>query len=250
MKRTCLLVEDEPPAMDRLRVFLKQHRDIEIVAECRNAIEAAKAITRLRPDVLFLDIQIPGKNGFELLRELSPPLPLVIFVTAYDDFAVQAFEVNAIDYLLKPFDQERVAEALSRIRRMLDNNEQNRFQERIHSLLRQQDQPKYLKRLLIKSAGRSVFLNVSEMDWIEAKGNYVQIHAGRKSWLLRETMNGFERQLDPEEFLRIHRGFLVRVNAIREIKELTRGQSIIVLADGTQLPLSRRYRSRLPRAAE
>lgn len=247
----CILVEDEPPALDRLRRLLSSDPEVDIVAECPDGSAAVELISRLRPDLVFLDIQLPGKDGFEVLKELGPDLPLIVFVTAYDEYAVKAFEVNALDYLLKPFDQERVMQALARARQQQNVVQQSEFQKRVLSMLESRDtSSRRLTRILIKNAGRLAFLNVSEIDWVQAQGNYLQLHTGSASFMLRETMNGFEAQLDPEEFLRIHRGFLVRLSAIREIQQEARGSSVVILKNGTRLPLSRRYRSRLPRFAE
>lgn len=251
MKLRCVLVEDEPPAMTRLRSLVSADPEVEIVGECRDGVEAIERIQELRPQVVFLDIQIPGLNGFDVIRRLSSPLPLIIFVTAYDQFAVQAFEINALDYLLKPFDRQRVAEALSRARLRLESSDHDAFQQRVLSMLQAHNsEQKFLKRIMVKSAGRLTFLNTSEINWLESQGNYVQIHAGNTEFLLRETMNSIETQLNPDEFLRIHRGYMVRLDVIQEIQPTAQGNSIVILKDGTRLPLSRRYRSRLPRSAE
>ena len=242
-----LIVDDEPLARRRLRAFLRPEADMEIVGECGNGDDAVAAIRRVRPDLVFLDIQMPGKDGFAVLAELDPRhLPLIIFVTAHDQYAVQAFERRALDYLLKPFGRKRFQDAVSRARDRLAGPQSGDFRERITGLLRAVAGPK--THLVVKTGGHAVLLQTARIEWLEAEGDYVRIHAGREAYLTRQTMNRIEAELGSGRFVRIHRSTIVNVEFIKEIHPLPGGDHVITLRDLTQVTLSRGYRDRLEHA--
>ena len=244
-----LLVDDELLARDLLREMLKSDSQVEIVGESVNGQEALEAIRLHSPDLIFLDVQMPGVGGFELLEALGKDAPHVIFVTAYDQYAVRAFEVNALDYLLKPFDQERFDVAWQRARAQLMRERNGGADQRILALLEEiKAGNKYLERLVIKGGGRIYFLETADIDWIEAEGNYVSVHSAKKSHLLRETISSLESQLDPKKFVRIHRSSIVRLDHIQELQPWFHGEYRIILHDGTQLTLSRNYKEKLQAA--
>lgn len=245
-----LLVDDEPLARAMLREMLSDDQDVEIVGECVNGREAVEAINTTTPDLLFLDVQMPEVGGFEVLKALgNEQIPYVIFVTAYDQYAVRAFEVHALDYLLKPFDRERFDLSWQRAKAQILQIRDGGVDQRILTLLEEMKAGnKYLERLVIKAAGRIYFLETNEIDWIEAEGNYVSVHTGKKSHLLRETISSLESQLDPKKFLRIHRSSIVRIDRIRELQPWFHGEFRVVLQNGMQLTLSRNYRDKLQEA--
>jgi two-component system LytT family response regulator len=232
-----------------LREMLKGDPQVAIVGESGNGREALEAIRAHSPDLVFLDVQMPEVGGFEVLASLArEEIPHVIFVTAYDQYAVRAFEVQALDYLLKPFDQERFDVSWQRARAqiMRDRNGVRDMDQRILALLEELKASKsYLERLVIKTGGRIYFLETSEIDWIEAEGNYVSVHSAKKSHLLRETISSLESQLDPRKFVRIHRSSIVRLDFIKELQPWFHGEYRIILQDGTQLTLSRNHRDKL-----
>ena len=242
-----MIVDDEPLARERIRMLLAEEDSIEIVSECRHGAEALAAIEKLAPDLVFLDIQMPELSGFEVLERLEPStIPVIIFVTAYDQYALKAFEVCALDYLLKPFDRERFSKALARARAELARRKAGVVNEEVLKLLSElQRNKKYLEKLIIRSGGRVVFLRADEIDWIEAAGNYVRLHAGKDEHLYRETMARLEQQLNPAMFARIHRSTIVNVERIKELQPWFRGDYILVLRDNRKLTLSRSYRTRL-----
>ncbi|MDQ1610693.1 MAG: two-component system, LytTR family, response regulator, partial [Pyrinomonadaceae bacterium] len=242
------IVDDEPLARERIKRFLADERDLELVGECAAGREAVAAIHALRPDLVFLDIQIPELDGFGVVKAVGvAEMPAVIFVTAYDRYALQAFDVNALDYLLKPYNHERFRKAVERARAQLSNGAKGELNERLLSLLEnfKTEPMRHLERLMIKSSGRVFFLRADELDWIEAEGNYLRLHAGKESHLLRETMNRLASKLDPDKFLRIHRSTLVNIERIKELQPLFSGDYVVILRDGKQLTLSRSYRDKL-----
>ncbi|HLA94842.1 MAG TPA: LytTR family DNA-binding domain-containing protein [Pyrinomonadaceae bacterium] len=241
-----LIVDDEPLARERVKRFLRDEGDIELIGECGNGVDAVAAIKEKKPDLVFLDIQMPEKNGFEVIKSLNgKSLPTVIFVTAYDQYALQAFDVHALDYLLKPFTRERIHRAVSRAREQIENRRIGNLDERLVSLIADlKSEKKYLERLVVKSVGRVFFLKIDEIDWIEAAGNYVKLHVGRESHMIRETMNGIEAKLDPDKFLRIHRSTVVHIDRIKELQPMFSGDYAVILRDGGELALSRNYRER------
>ncbi|HET6647498.1 MAG TPA: LytTR family DNA-binding domain-containing protein [Pyrinomonadaceae bacterium] len=244
-----LLVDDESLAREMLREMLQDDPQVTIVGESCNGREALEAIRTHSPDLIFLDVQMPELGGFEVLEALGKDIPQVIFVTAYDQYAVRAFEVHALDYLLKPFDKERFDISWQRARIQLLRERDGGTDQRILALLEEMKAGnKYLERLVIKASGRIYFLETSEIDWIEAEGNYVSVHSGKKSHLLRETISSLEAQLDPRKFLRIHRSSIVRIDRIQELQPWFHGEYRIILQNGVQLTLSRNYRDKLHEA--
>jgi two-component system LytT family response regulator len=242
-----LIVDDEPLARRRLRALLRPEAGIEIVGECGDGDQAVASIRKLCPDLVFLDIQMPGKDGFAVLAEVDPRrMPLIVFVTAHDQYAVQAFEQRALDYLLKTFSKTRFEDAVSRARDRLSGPETGDFRERIAGLLRTVAGPK--THLVVKTSGRSVLLQTARIEWLEAEGDYVRIHAGREAYLTRQTMNRIEAELGSGRFVRIHRSTIVNLEAIKEIHPLPGGDHVITLRDLTQVTLSRGYRDRLEHA--
>jgi len=245
-----LLVDDEPLAREMLREMLQNDPQVEIVGESCNGREALEAIRSESPDLIFLDVQMPEVGGFEVLNSLDKDkLPYVIFVTAYDQYAVRAFEVQALDYLLKPFDQERFDVSWQRAKTQLSRDRNSGTDQRILTLLEElKAGNRYLERLVIKAGGRIYFLDTAEIDWIEAEGNYVSVHSAKKSHLLRETISSLESQLDPKKFVRIHRSSIVRLDFIHELQPWFHGEYRVILQDGTQLTLSRNHREKLQEA--
>lgn len=245
-----LVVDDEPLGREMLTEMLHDDPQVTIVGEYCNGREAAEAIKSLSPDLVFLDVQMPEVGGFDVLDLLAPEqLPHVIFVTAYDQYAVRAFEVHALDYLLKPFDRERFHACWSRAKAQILRERTTAHQRRILDLLEELKAGKqYLERLVIKAGGRIYFLRTDEIDWIEAQGNYVSVHSGKKSHLIRETISSLDAQLDPKEFVRIHRSSIVRIDRIQELQPWFHGEYRVILNTGTQLALSRNYRDNLQQA--
>jgi two-component system LytT family response regulator len=248
MKKIKVLVaDDEPLARERLASLLSQEPDMEMVGQARDGEEAVTAIHDDSPDLVFLDVQMPQMNGFDVIEAVgSDKMPLVIFVTAYDQHALKAFQVRALDYLLKPFDRERFKDALGRARKQLEREENGDLGRRLLALVKdlRRDQPKS-DRLVVKSGGRLFFLRTDEIDWVEAAGNYVRLHVGPGSHLLRETMNAIEGRLDPEKFFRIHRSRIVNMERIQELQPWLNGEYAVLLRTGTRLTLSRGYREKL-----
>jgi two-component system LytT family response regulator len=252
-----LIVDDERPARQRIGELLEKEADIEIVGECNCGADAVKLIQGRSPDLLFLDIQMPEMNGFEVLQAAGVErAPVTIFVTAYDQYAIRAFEVNALDYLLKPYSDERFEAALMRARNYLHSQKNNEFSRRLLSLLngfqaennqsaQSPQTTQQLDRLVIKSLGRVFFLKTEEIDWIEAAGVYVSLHVRGKTHLYRETIGGLEPQLDAIRFVRIHRSTMVNIDRIKELQPYSHGEYLVILHDGTKLKLSRGYRAQL-----
>jgi two-component system LytT family response regulator len=245
-----LLIDDEPLARRRLRALLRAESDVEVVGECASGDEALGAIGALAPDLLFLDVEMPGLDGLALAEAIGKQAhpPLVIFVTAYDQYAVRAFEVRAIDYLLKPFDRERFAASLDRARAQWRERGRQSMDREILALLNElKAPPQYLDRLLIKHRERISVIRTAEIDYLEAEGNYVRVHFGANSALVRETLARLGAQLDPRRFARIHRSRLVNIDRIQELQPWSHRDYRIILRNGTTLALSRRYREQLAR---
>ena len=248
-----ILVDDEPLARECIRLLIQDDAQIEIISQCANGREAAQAIDKQSPDLLFLDVQMPEINGFDVLNQINiARMPVVIFVTAYDNYALQAFEAQALDYLLKPFSDERFYRALARAKAQIEQNRIKEQNQKLKALLAayKSDQQKdasspYLERLIIKSAGRVLFLDAPEIDWIEAADYYVLLHIGDKSHILRETMTELEAKLDPRKFLRIHRSIIVNVQRVVELQAQGYGDYSVTLRNGAKLKLSRRRRKEL-----
>jgi len=247
-KIRALIVDDEPLAREAIRECLLEDADVEIAGEVGDGPSAVSAIKNQRPDLLFLDVQMPEMDGFSVLRALEPEkMPVTIFVTAYDKYSLQAFEAHALDYLLKPFDEERFQKALQRGKEQIHTARRSEAGERLLAMLeeRLQGGSKYISRLAVKSKGRILFIRVDEIDWVEAQDNYLRLHLGKESHLLRETMNNFGAKLDPEKFIRIHRSTIVNVDRIKELRPWFTGEYIVVLQDGKELTLTRSYRDKL-----
>lgn len=246
-----LIVDDEPIARTGLRIFLEAEEGVTIIGESANGLEAVAAIHEHRPDLVFLDVQMPGMNGFDVIEAVgAAQMPAVIFVTAYDQYALQAFEAQALDYLLKPFNRERLLRAFQRARHQVQGQQMDQLTHRLMAVLddhreRNRAASTYAERLVVKSGGYVFFLNVTEVDWIASAGNYVKLHVGDKAHLLRETMNAMEDKLNPTQFVRIRRSALVNVNRIQRMHTLSNGEYEIRLHDGTELTSSRRYRKKL-----
>jgi two-component system LytT family response regulator len=244
------IVDDEELARAGIRARLLRSPDVEIVAECGNGREAVAALRRHAPHIVFLDVQMPGKSGFDVIEEVGwGALPHVIFVTAHDRYAIQAFDVNALDYLLKPIDDERFDVALQRAREAVardrDSNLEQRLASVVADLRSENHRARESDRIVVRSAGRVVFVKTSEIDWVEAAGDYVTLHVGKKSWLLRETIAEMEKKLEAKGFTRIHRSTIVNTERIGEMHPLDNGEYRLVLRDGTELKLSRSHRYHL-----
>jgi two-component system LytT family response regulator len=246
-KLTALIVDDEPLARERLMGLLSAEPDIEVLGECRDGEEAVSVIHDRHPDLVLLDVEMPRMNGFQVIDTIgADEMPMVIFVTAYDQHAIRAFEVRALDYLLKPFDRTRFTDALQRARAQIETQTTGDLGRRLIALMKDlKREPPKTDRLVVKSGGRLFFLRADEVDWIEAAGNYVRLHVGAQAHLLRETMNGIEARLDPERFFRIQRCRIVNVERIQEMQPWLNGEYSVVLRSGVRLTLSRGYRERL-----
>lgn len=249
MSMRTLIVDDEPLARERLRTLLAQESDVEVVGECADGRSAVAAIRDLDPDLVFLDVQMPALDGLGVVAEVGPErMPATVFVTAYDRYAVRAFDVNAVDYLLKPFDRDRFAAAVRRAKDQVGRRDDAGVREKLLALLTEvkpASQPPAAERLAVKSAGKVVFVRIDDIDWVEAAGNYCRLHVAKQAHLLRETMAALEGRLDPKKFVRIHRSTIVNLERIRELQPYFHGDYVVLLRDGTQLTLSRTYRQKL-----
>lgn len=239
-------------ARRRLKRYLQKEPDLEIVGESASGTEAVAAIESLKPDLVFLDVQMPEMDGFEVVETVGvEKMPAVIFVTAFDQYALRAFDVHAVDYLLKPFDEDRLRRTLARARKILREPRGENFDSKMRMLLRElKPEPKYIKRLAVKNASRTIYVHVDEIDWIGAAGNYLELHVGGKTHLVRERMNALEAKIDPEKFVRIHRSAIVNVERVKEVHPLFNGDQTVVLTGGQDLVASRNYREKLIRALE
>ncbi len=246
-----IIADDEQLARKKLRLLLSSEPQVDVVAECANGRQTVSAIRSFRPDMLLLDIQMPDMNGFEVLSEISPEeMPQVIFTSAYDQYAVRAFERRALDYLLKPFDQDRlhtsVERAIAEIRKSKDQKFTNRVLELLSSVnSKPRAIPEFDERLAIKTNGRVVFLNLDEIHWIEAAANYVRLNTAKDSYLFRETMSRLSERLNPNHFIRVHRSVIVNVRVIKELIPVNCGEYVMVLHSGKELSCSRGYRANL-----
>jgi two-component system, LytTR family, response regulator len=242
-----LIADDEPLAREGMRLHLDSLQDVDIVGEARDGTEAVEMINALRPDLVFLDVQMPGLDGFGVVETVGiDAMPSVIFVTAYDQFALKAFDTHAIDYLLKPFDAERLQSAVEHARTQIRGKRRNEIEERLVALLGElRGKSQFLERIVVRSGGRILILRIEDVEWLEAASNYVRIHAGGREYLLRETMTNLETKLDPSHFVRIHRSTIVRLDRIKELEPLFQGDYVLILEDGTRLTSSRGYRDRL-----
>jgi two-component system LytT family response regulator len=241
MQYRTLVVDDEPTARRRLKRFLSTATDLNIVGECADGKAAVAAIREKKPDLVFLDVQMPEMSGFEVLREIKDdPLPVVVFVTAFDEFALRAFEAQALDYVLKPFGERRIQQALERARVHLQGRSGAVLHRRLANLLAcSSPSSNFSDRLLVKSEGRVLFLKPTEIDWVEAVGDYLKLHLAAESHMVRATMSEMEKRLDAAGFARIHRSRLVNLDRVKEVRPVFDGESIVVLKNGTRLGASR-----------
>ena len=247
MKIRALIVDDEPLARERIRLLANDEPDLELIGECASGAEALAAIERDSPDLLFLDVQMPEMDGFELLQKLPRAgLPLVVFTTAFDKHAVRAFETHALDYLLKPFQADRFKAAVARAHEHLANQKASSAARGLLDLLAtRQSSPAasnpthYLTRLTIKNDDRVVVIKIADIDSIESAGNYIAVNVGKESHILRETLNALETQLDPDQFLRVSRSAIVNLDRVKELQPMFKGEHIIVLQNGKRLTMTR-----------
>jgi two-component system, LytTR family, response regulator len=243
MTLRALVVDDEAPARRRIRRLLMDEPDVAVVGECGDGASAIAAIAASRPDLVFLDVQMPERDGFDVVKALPPrQIPAILFVTAYDQYALRAFDVHAVDYLLKPFTGERFRTALARARERIARHAPDPALAGLAAALRS---PTYLSRLPVRTGGRTIFVDLAAVDWIEAADNYVRLHAQQREYLARETLAALDAQLDPEVFARIHRSVIVRIDRIAEVRPTSHGDAEVVLRGGARLPASRTWRHRL-----
>ena len=237
-----IIVDDEPLARRGLRQLLASHIDFKVIAESRNGVEAISAVRSLHPDLLFLDVQMPEPDGFGVLKEIGPALmPIVIFVTAYDEFAVRAFDAYALDYLVKPIQEKRFIEAVERVRERIRSNEAVVMSGRLAQLLEEQRREALKQRVVVPTSSGELLLDASEIDWIEADDYYAAIHAGNRRHLIRESLLSLETRLDPAQFVRTHRSAIVNIARVREVRNEA-SEMVLVLRDGQSVPVSRRRR--------
>jgi two-component system, LytTR family, response regulator len=239
MKMRTIIVDDEPTARRRLSRLLRESGEVELLEECGDAVAALAAIAEHKPDLVFLDVQMPKLNGFEVLAAMKPEdLPVIIFVTAFNRYALRAFEAQALDYLLKPFGEDRVRQAVKRARIFLNGGARHDFRAQLAELLRSATVVRQPPCVLVKRAEGMLLLRAREIDWVEAEGDYVRLHVGQESYLHHATLVAMEQQLKESGFVRIHRSRLVNLDRIREIKPTFRGESLVVLKNGTRVNAS------------
>lgn len=247
-----MIVDDEPLARDTIRGLLAGDSGVEVVGEARNGVEAATAVAALRPDLLFLDVRMPGLNGFEVLEAAGDAPPAVVFVTAFDQYAIEAFRAEALDYLLKPFDDSRFYQVLARAKEHLEVLEWSAVGRKFGPVLGQasdgSEAGRPLERIVIRSGSRIAIVRTSEVDWIESADNYVVLHTGGKTHLIRQTMQELIGSLDPTTFLRVHRSAAVNLDRVRELRIESHGEAVAVLATGAQVKVSRYRRQTLEEA--
>jgi two-component system LytT family response regulator len=246
VKIRALIVDDEPLARQRIRLLARDEPDLEVIGECESAADALATIERDAPDLLFLDVQMPEMDGFELLQKLPRErLPIVIFTTAYDKHAVRAFEAHALDYLLKPFQPDRFKAAVARAQEHLMTRQESSAARGLLDLLATRQAPSpapvlpYLTRLTIKGDDKVSVIKTPDIDSIESAGNYVSVNVGKQSYILRQSLNALEKQLDPEQFLRVSRSAIVNLDRVKELQPMFKGDYIIVLQNGKHLPMTR-----------
>jgi two-component system LytT family response regulator len=241
-----LIVDDEGPARSRIRRLVISDADFDVIGECATGEEAIEFLKTDLPDLLFVDIQMPGADGFAVVRSVDPQrLPVVVFVTAFDAYALRAFEALAFDYVLKPFDRKRFLEVLARVKSQVELKRRGRVDTRLLSLLEGIEKRAEWDRIAIRSGGSVVVVRVETIDWVEAADNYVCLHCGKQTHVVRETMNSFEQRLDPSRFARIHRSTIVNLDRVKQIQPWLRGDYQVVLEDGTRLSLSRSQRDKV-----
>jgi two-component system LytT family response regulator len=253
---TTVIADDEEPARRRIRELLEKEQDIRILEICKNGEQAIKSVHKHQPDILFLDIQMPEIDGFDVLKKLQRErIPVTIFVTAYDQYALQAFEVHAVDYLLKPYSDERFSEALKRAKKLCEMENRESFHNRLDKLLstnteesphnRNRNDSLYIDRMVLEKNGKKFFLDVHEIRWIEASGSYIYVHTEEKKYIKRMLLGNLEKQLNPRFFIRIHRSAVVHLDAIESLHHHSHGDYKVTLSGGKELKLSRNYRVNL-----
>ena len=247
MKIRTLIVDDMPLARELIKESLASETDFEIIGECEDGGDAINAIKTLKPDLVFLDVQMPGLGGFGVIKKIGiEQMPVVVFVTAYDEFAIKAFEVSALDYLLKPFEEEQLIRAVKRAKREVQKRQANDLNDHLRQLLATvKPEAKYLKRLIVKSGTQTVLVQAEDIDWIGAAGNYLELHVGRETHLVRERISRMEQKLDPEKFARIHRSTIVNLDRVKTLKHLFNGDHLAILRDDTKLNMSRTFYEKL-----
>jgi len=260
MRMRVLIADDEPLARESLRALLSREEEARVVGECAAGDEVVEEIRRTTPDLVFLDVDMPELDGFQVVQEIGPErMPHVIFVTAHGEHALRAFDLRALDYLVKPFGLERFRQAFARARSLIagpapDEERDAEVRSLLERLRREQRQierllagteERFLERLMVKVGGKVLFLRAEEIDWIEAEGNYARLHVGKQAYLVRETMSALEGRLDPRRFLRVHRSTIVNLDQVRELRPWFAGDYLVILRDGTELRLSRGYRARI-----
>lgn len=238
-----LIVDDEVLAREKLAIFLQKEDDFEIVGQCTNGIEVLEFLDRSYPDLLFLDIQMPEMDGMELLKTIDvQQIPCIILVTAYDDYAIKAFEYHALDYLLKPFDRERFLMTIKRVKEQMTLYNQGDYNTQLLSYLKQSiSDTKHIEKVVVKDGGKIFFVKTKDIEWVESAGNYLKLHVGKTIHMIRETMNSFEKKLNPEEFVRIHRSSLVNIEAIDNLESWGNTEFIITLSSGDKVQSGRSY---------
>lgn len=246
-KISVVIVDDEPLARHGLREIIGSENDLAVVAEASDGEEALRSISKHSPDVVFLDIQMPEVDGFDVIRALpKKKIPLIVFVTAYDEFAVKAFASHALDYILKPFDAERIRTALHRVREMIKLKTNASYSEKLLEALQTLHSPKkYIERVMVRHAGKISFVPVDEILWIEAASDYIVLHTKKGKHTTREMIGSIELQLDPSRFIRIHRSVIVNIEAVRELQPLHHGEYSMLMTEGTTLTVSRTYKDRI-----
>jgi len=239
-----LVVDDEAPARRRIRRLLAAEDGVTVIGECGDGASAVSMIEALRPDLVFLDVQMPERDGFDVVKAIPPArLPAILFVTAYDQYALRAFDVHAVDYLLKPFTGERFRTALTRARERIARRAEDAGLATLATTLR--NRPVYVSRLPVRTGGRTVFVEMEAVDWLEAADNYVRLHVKQREYLVRETLGSLEARLDPDRFVRIHRSAIVGIDRIAETRATSHGDAEVLLRDGTKLTASRTWREDL-----
>jgi two-component system, LytTR family, response regulator len=237
-----IIVDDEPLARRGLRQLIEPHADLKIIGEARNGVEAIAAVRTMEPDLIFLDVQMPEPDGFGVLKEIwSENMPLVVFVTAYDDFAVRAFDAHALDYLIKPLQRARFDDAVDRARNRIRSSEALLLSDRLASLLEEQNAASASRRLVVPTSSGELLLDVAEIDWIEADDYYSAVHVGQRRHLIRESLASLEHRLDGDRFVRTHRSAIVNMDRVCELR-MESGEMVLVLEDGQRVPVSRRRR--------
>jgi len=243
------IADDEPLARERLVSMLDGHDNYEVVAECKDGAEAVAAIRKQNLDVVFLDVRMPELDGFQVLEALgSGRLPVIVFVTAFDDYALRAFDVSALDYLLKPFDRERFEKALARVETQLSSREERKISSELREFLgglSQTPSASYAERFAVRSSGDIYFVRTEEIDWIDSQGNYVALHARGRKHLVRDTIKSVESKLDPRKFVRVHRSAIINLDRLTKLQPYFHGEYVVTLSDGTTLTSSRGYSDRL-----